>query len=98
MNFENISKGFVFAVLIYLITLAYGLNFIFSNLSYGGLTADFWLIAIIILLPLFLSIIYILRSRLEFLYGHALLLKRLIVVFIIIAAVFVMFFIVPLSY
>ena len=98
MDFENISKGFVYAVAVYLIVLVYGLNFILSNLAFGGLTPDFWLITLIILLPLMLSVLYTARSRIEFLYGKALLLKRLITVFIIIAAVLVVFLILPLSY
>jgi hypothetical protein len=98
MNLEEISKNFVYALIVYLFVLAYGLNFIFSNLSYGGLTSDFWLIALVILLPLILSVIFALRSRIEFLYGRAKLLQRLIILFIIIATVFVVVVIVPISY
>ncbi len=98
MELERISKGFVYAVIVYLIILLYGMNFIFSNISFGGLTADFWLITLILILPLILSALYILRSRIEFLYGHAVLLRRLIVIFIIIATGFVVFFIIPFIY
>lgn len=98
MELERISKGFVYAVIVYLIILLYGMNFIFSNISLGGLTADFWLITLILILPLIMSALYILRSRIEFLYGHAVLLRRLIVIFIIIATGFVVFFIIPYIY
>ncbi len=98
MNLGDISVGMVFAALLYVITLPFGLNFIFSNLSYGGLTPDFWLLALIILLPVILAALYLTRGGIEFLYGKEAWLKRLIFVSIIIAALAVMVLIVPLSY
>ena len=98
MELEKISKGFVYAVIVYLVILLYGMNFILSNISYGGLTADFWLITLILMLPLILLVIYAMKNRFGFLYGHETLLKRLIIIFIVIAAVFAVFFIIPFTY
>ena len=97
MELENISKGLVYAAIVYLVVLLYGLNFIFSNIGYGGLTADFWLIALIILLPLIMAILYVLRMKIG-MENHTTILKRLFIIFTVIAALFVLFFIVPLSY
>jgi len=98
MGLEKISKTFVYAVAIYLIVLLYSLSFIFSNLSFGGLTLDFWILTLIILMPAILSAIYYTREHLEFLYGKEKWLKRLIIAFIVLSAVLVILLIVPLSY
>lgn len=95
---ERFSKGFALAVLVYLIALVYGLGFILTGISFGNFTPDFWLITLIVIVPIILSLVYVVRYRAGFLFRHTKLLKKLIVIFMIIAAVFVTVFIVPLSY
>lgn len=98
MQLEKIANGFVYAIAIYLVVLLYGMNFILSNLSFGMLTSDFWLMALIILLPLFLCILYFSRRRAELLYNHQTFLRRTIFAFIIISVVFTIIFILPFNY
>ncbi|MCX6815759.1 MAG: hypothetical protein NT120_02825 [Candidatus Aenigmarchaeota archaeon] len=96
MDLQNISKSLLYVLIVYLFTLLYGVNFILSNIALGGLTSDFFLMALIILLPLILLILYTLRSRLGI--EHESLLRYLIILFIAVATVFVVFFILPISY
>lgn len=94
----SISKTLVFTTLIYLVTLAYGLNFVFSSISLGIFSADFLLILLILLLPLFFYVLYALRNRYKSLHDHAGALEKLIFASAVISALFVAFFIIPITY
>lgn len=94
----SISKTLVFTTLIYLITLAYGLNFVFSGIALGIFSADFLLILLIMLLPLLFYALYALRNRYELLHDHASALEKLIFATAVISALFTAFFIIPITY
>lgn len=98
MELKNISQGLLYSFIVYIIALLYGMNFIISNLSFGMLTEDFWLLALIIILPLIIIILRFFRYNIGFLEDKEKLLRYLFIIFAIIATVMVLFLIVPLSY
>jgi hypothetical protein len=94
----ELPRMLVYSAVIYVFVLIYGMNFIMSSVAFGLFAWDFLLIALIILLPVPFFIMYLECGRLPVLYGRGPLLLKIAFTTTVVAAVFVVFFIVPLSY
>ena len=95
MSLADISKSLVYAGIIYVFALIYGANFIVSNISYGGLTLDFFLIALIIKMPIVFYVLYFAKPG--FIEGRESLVKNAAIVTSALATIFVLVFIIPLT-
>ena len=98
MELKNVHKSLVYLFIVYIVALLYGMNFILSNLSFGMLTSDFWLLALIIVLPILFLLLRFFRYSIGFLEDKVKLLRYLFMIFAAIAIVVILFFIVPISY
>jgi hypothetical protein len=94
----ELPKLLIYSVAIYIFALLYGMNFIISSIGFGIFAWDLLLIMFIILLPLLFFVLYFERSHIEALYGRGPLMLKLMFLTTLIAAVFVTFFIIPISY
>jgi hypothetical protein len=94
----ELPRMLVYSAAGYAFVLVYGLNFIASSIAYGLFTMDFLLIAFIVLLPALFFLLYLKREHIEALHGKGPLLLDAALITTAIAAIFVVFFIIPISY
>ena len=85
-------------LLLYLFSLAFGLNFVLSGIVFQIEGLYFWLIAFFVLFPALLLALYLLRGSVEILYGREKLLRNLFYLFALISVALVTLLIVPLTY
>jgi hypothetical protein len=95
---KDLPTTMIAMIVLYVFSLAYGLNFVVAGVALGIGGAEFALIALIVLLPAFLFFLYFMRGSVELLYGKERPLRMLSYIFTLISVVFTTIFIVPISY
>ena len=99
MNLEDYPHYFLYAIVIYMITAAFGMNFLLASVKYGILEGvEGLMVSAIILLPLAFLALYALNRKSYLLYQQRKALRILAVIAMLVSAVFTTLFIIPLSF
>jgi hypothetical protein len=97
MNRERYPTNFLLVLLVYIIVLVIGLNFIFSAIGFGLFGyEDFYYILALVLLPLIFIVIYLIVPRIKVLWGHEHVLRLIITLLVFVSMIFVSLFLLPI--
>lgn len=99
MNLKDYPHYFVYLLVIYLFSLAYGMNFLLTAFQYGIMDGiGSILITMLILLPVVFLVMYAVKSRFLLLYKHRSLVRYVAAVSMAISSAFTILLILPLSF
>ncbi len=99
MDLKDYPHYFLYIIFVYLVTLAYGLDFLLSSAAYGILEGyEALLISVVILLPAVLLAMYALKGRAWLLYNRRNALRAACTIAMLASSAFTAVFIIPLTF